>query len=86
MVGLGFVYYVSDINQSHPTKNYLLWGKSGQNATFNLIILGLGRSWVGEFVAFSIIIFIGFPTQQHLVNRKHPNVSGQMDKFAVCVI
>ena len=49
-------------------------GKSGgRNATFNLIFLGLGWPWVGEFVGF-IMIFICFPTQQNLVNRKHPNL------------
>ena len=45
-------------------------GKSGPNAIFNLIFLGLGWPWVVEFVGF-IIIFICFPTQQNLVNRKH---------------
>ena len=45
------------------------WQK--KNATFNLIYLGLGWPWVGEFVGF-IIIFVCFPTQQNLVNRKHP--------------
>ena len=47
-------------------------GKSGPNATFNLIFLGLGWPWVGEFVAF-IIIFTRFPTQQNLVYCKLPN-------------
>ena len=28
-------------------------GKSGPNATFNLIFLGLGWPWVGEFVGFT---------------------------------
>ena len=32
-------------------------GKSGPNATFDIIFLGLGWPWVGEFVGF-IIIFI----------------------------
>ena len=41
------------------------------NATFNLTCLGLGWPWVGEFVGF-VIMFRGFPTQQHLVYRKHP--------------
>ena len=46
-------------------------GKSGpSNATFNLVSLGLGWPWVGEFVGF-IIIFIHFPTQQNSVNRIH---------------
>ena len=46
-------------------------GKSGPNATFNLISLGLGWPWVGEFVGL-IIIFTGFPTQQNMVDREHP--------------
>ena len=41
-------------------------GKSGPIATFNLIFLGLGWLWVGEFVGF-IIILICFPTQDNLV-------------------
>ena len=49
-----------------PTKKYLLWEKVAQNATFNLIFLGLGWPWVGEFVGFLII----FLTQQNMVNRK----------------
>ena len=40
----------------------------GQNATCNLIFLGLGRPWVGEFVGF-IMIFTCFPTQQSLVSQ-----------------
>ena len=32
---------------------------------------GLGWPWVGEFVGF-IILLIGFPTQQSLVNCEHP--------------
>ena len=48
-----------------------VWGKKvAQNATFNLFFLGLDWPWVGEFVGF-ILIFTCFPTQQHLVNRKH---------------
>ena len=46
-------------------------GKSGLNATFNLILVGLGWPWVGEFVGF-MIIFVCFLTQQDLVYRKHP--------------
>ena len=50
-------------------KNTLAVGKGGPIATFNLIFLGSGWSWVGESVGF-IIMVICFPTQ-HLVNRKH---------------
>ena len=42
-------------------------GKSGPNATFNLIFLGLGWPWVGEFDGFITITSICFPTQQNLV-------------------
>ena len=48
-------------------------GKSGANATFNLVFLGLGWPWVGELVGF-IVILICFPTQHNLVNRKHSNM------------
>ena len=41
-----------------------------QMPLLNLIFLGLGLPWVGEFVGF-IIIFICFPTQGNLVYRKH---------------
>ena len=49
-----------------------------QNATFNLFFLGLGWPWVGEFDGFTIV-FILFPTQQKLVNRKHPNRRPRFD-------
>ena len=39
----------------NPTKNYLLWEKSGPIATFNLIFLWLGRPKVEEFAGFIII-------------------------------
>ena len=44
-------------------------GKSGPNATFNLIFLGLGWPWVGEFDGF-IVILSCFSRQHHLVYRK----------------
>ena len=47
-------------------------GKSGPNAIFNPIFIGLGWPWVGEFVGF-IIILTHFVTQHNLVYRKHPN-------------
>ena len=49
---------------------YLLWGKVAQMPLF----LGLGWPWVGELVGFTIM-FICFPTQHNVVNRKHPIVS-----------
>ena len=73
LVGSGFlssVFYIKSI----PTHQKLFAvGKSGPNATFNLILLGLGGPWVGKLVGF-IIVFKCFPTQQKLVNRKHPDV------------
>ena len=59
--------YKTDPN---PNPKFIAVGKSAPSATFHLIFLGLGWPWVGEF-AGSIIIFICFPTQQSLVNRKH---------------
>ena len=50
-------------------------GRSGSNATFNLIFLGLGWPSVGEFVGL-IIIFACFSTQNNLVSRKYPNDHG----------
>ena len=41
---------------------------------FNLIFLGLGWPWVGEFVGF--VIFTCFPTQQNLVNRHDERFTG----------
>ena len=58
-------------NQYQPTKSYYAVGKRCPIATFNLLFLGLGWPRFGEFVGF-ILIFICFPTQQNLVNRKHP--------------
>ena len=40
--------------------------KKCPNATFNLMFLGLGWPWVGEFVGF-MIIFVCLPTQHDLV-------------------
>ena len=46
LVGFGFLYSVSYI-KSIPTHEILFAvGKSGPNATFDLIFLGLGWSWV----------------------------------------
>ena len=70
LVGLGFLESVSYIEPIPTHENLFAVGKSGPTATFNLIFLGLGWPWVGEFVDF-IIIFICFPTQQSFVNRKH---------------
>ena len=71
--GLGFLQSVSYI-KSIPTHDKIFAvGKSGPTATFNLNFLGLG--WpCREFVGF-MIVFIWFPTQQNLINRKHPNTA-----------
>ena len=59
----------------NPRKKYLLIGKSGPKATFNLFFslgwvgLGLGSSSVSYYV-----LHICFPTQQWVVNGKHPIV------------
>ena len=70
---MGFLWSVSCISQSQPTKKYLLRGKSGPDATFDLIFVGSGWPWVWEFVGF-IAILMCFPTQQSVVSRKHPLV------------
>ena len=44
----------------NPPKSICSQGKSGPNATFNLIFLGLGWLWVGEFDGFMIIFYV-FP-------------------------
>ena len=50
-------------------------GKSGPHATFNLLFLGWGWPWVGEFDGF-IIISICSPTRQNLEFgiSQHPSV------------
>ena len=68
MVGIAFLQYVSYINQSEPTKKYLLRDKKWPNATFNLIFLWLGWPWVGEFVGF-IIIFACFSNSTEFGTR-----------------
>ena len=55
----------------NPRKIFAV-GKSGQNATLNLIFLGLDWPWVEEFVGF-MVMFICLLTKQNLVNRKHRN-------------
>ena len=51
LVGLGFSS-VSYIKPILTHEKLFAVGKSGPNATFNLIFLGLGWPWVGEFVGF----------------------------------
>ena len=77
LVGLSFLQSVSYIKPSPTHQEIFALGNSGPNATSNLIFVGLGWPWVGEFVGF-IIIFICFPTQQYLVYRKHPKASGNL--------
>ena len=42
------------------------------NATSNLMLLGLGWPWVGEFAGF-IIIFTYFQLKHNLGDRQHPS-------------
>ena len=58
----------------NPRKNYLLWEKVAQAPLLNLIFLGLGWPWVGEFVGF-MTIFTCFPTYiiWYTKNRNHPD-------------
>ena len=63
LVGLGLqsVSYIKPI----PTyEKIFAVGKSGPNAPFKLIFLGLGWPWVGEFDGF-IIALILFTTRQN---------------------
>ena len=71
MIGLGFLHSISYIKSILSHEKVFAVGKSGPNATFNLIFPGLGWPWVGEFDGF-IIIFTCFPTIQNLVYRKQP--------------
>ena len=66
LVGLDFLYSVSYINPIPTHEKIFTVQKSGPNATFNLIFLGLSWPWVGEFVGF-IITFTCFPAQHSLV-------------------
>ena len=68
---VGFLQSVSYIKPILTHEKLFAVGKSRPNTTFNLFFLGLGWPWIGEFDGF-IIIFVCFPTQQNLVNRKHP--------------
>ena len=65
--------FLSHIKSIPTHEKIVAVGKSGPNATSNLIFLGLGWPWVGEFVGF-MIIFTCFPTQQNLVYRIHPSI------------
>ena len=49
-----------------------------QRPLFNLVFIGLGWPWVGEFVGF-IIIFTCFPTQHNSEYRKHPTLPATKD-------
>ena len=76
----GFVaaYFLLIIYKTNPNprENICCVGKSVPKCHFlNLVFLGLGWPWVGEFVGF-ILIFRCFPTQHNLVNRKHPIYGG----------
>ena len=72
LAGLCFLSFVSYIQPVPNHEKIFAVGKSGPKATFNLVFLGLGWPWIGEFVGF--IIIKCSPTQQKLVNRKHRSV------------
>ena len=61
LVGLGFLQSFSYIKPIPTHEKMFAVGKSGPNATFNLIFLGLGGPWVGEFVGFIIFAWYMFP-------------------------
>ena len=76
MVRVGFLV-VCFLYKRNPSlvrekkKKIAVGKKVAQMPTFNLILLGFGLALgCGEFVGF-MIIFICFPTQQILINRKH---------------
>ena len=65
LVGLGLlvVYFLYEINPD-PRRKKMLWEKVVQLfVTFNLIFLGLGWPWVGEFVGFVVIFMFLNPTE-----------------------
>ena len=65
------VCFLYQINPN-PRKNYLLREKLAHMALSNLIFLGLGWPWVGEFVGFTIIFMFYNRTEIRIINRKHP--------------
>ena len=74
LVGSSFLS-VFNIKSIPAHKKTFAVGENGPNVILNLLILGLGWPRVGEFVGF-VIIFVCFPTQQNLVNRKHRTNEG----------
>ena len=56
LVGLGFLWSVSYIKPIPTHGKMFAVGKSGPNATFKLIFLGLGWPSVGELVGLIIIL------------------------------
>ena len=73
-VGLDFLFLVVCFlyeTNPNPRKNICLCEKVVQTPLFNLIFLGVGWPWVGEFDGF-IILLVCFPTEQNLVYRRHP--------------
>ena len=52
LVGLGFLWSVSCIKSIPTLEKSFAVRKSGPDATFNLLFLGLGWPWVGGFVCF----------------------------------
>ena len=70
---VGFLAVCFYINQSQPTKKYLLWKKWAQMPLLTSFFLG----WVGLALRRGVRRFhtklICFSTLQNLVNIKHPN-------------
>ena len=80
-VGCLVVCFLCEIDPN-PRKKHFAVGKSGPEwATCNLFFRGLGWPWVGEFVGF--VTIYSFPTQQNLVNRKHPILTGEYSEFLI---
>ena len=60
--------------KNKKNKNKKLREKMAQMPLFDLIFLGLGWPWVGEFDGFTVtFICMLFPTRDNLVHRKTPD-------------
>ena len=54
--------FLSHIKSIPTHEKIVAVGKSGPNATFNLIFLGLGLPWVGEFIHMTVVNICVFLT------------------------
>ena len=82
LVRLGFFEAGSYVKLIATHEKLFAVGKSGPNATFNLVFLGLGSAlgWgVRRFhhnIYFELLVpGICFPIQHNLANRKHPTIT-----------